>query len=162
MRLEKCFFCSSNVYPGHGMMFVRNDSKIFRFCRSKCHRNFKLKRNPRKVRWTKAFRRTAGKDMTIDSTLEFEKRRNIPVRYDRDLMATTLKAMKRIKEIKARRESVFYRQRMAHKHAQEKAENQKLVDDMVDLADIPAEEIQQAMRLPEVSGGQRQNAMETA
>ncbi|KAJ2841094.1 ATPase-activating ribosome biosynthesis protein, partial [Coemansia erecta] len=54
-----------------------------------------MKRNPRKVRWTKAFRKAAGKEMAIDSTFEFEKRRNVPVRYDRDLMSTTLKAMKR-------------------------------------------------------------------
>ncbi|KAK3147304.1 hypothetical protein QOZ80_3BG0280720 [Eleusine coracana subsp. coracana] len=93
MRLEKCWFCSSTIYPGHGIQFVRNDAKIFRFCRSKCHKNFKMKRNPRKVKWTKAYRRLHGKDMTQDATFEFERKRNRPERYDRNVTEQTLKAI---------------------------------------------------------------------
>ena len=137
MRLEKCFFCSSTVYPGHGMTFVRNDAKVFKFCRSKCHKNFKMKRNPRKLKWTKAFRKAAGKEMTIDSTIEFEKRRNVPVRYDRDLLATTVKAMKRISEIKQKRERVFYKQRVASKKLVEKQNMIKEVAKNIDLISTP-------------------------
>ena len=46
-----------------------------------------------------------------DSTIDFEKRRNVPVRYDRDLMQTTVKAMKRIAEIKKKREHAFWKNR---------------------------------------------------
>ncbi|KAI3489738.1 hypothetical protein L1887_46109 [Cichorium endivia] len=121
MRIEHCFFCSAPCYPGKGITFVRNDAKIFKFCKSKCHKNFKLKRNPRKVRWTKAFRKANGKEMTLDSTLEFEKKRNVPVRYDRQLVLTTLNAMKRIQEIKTRREIAFYKARMAKAGVKAKA-----------------------------------------
>ncbi|KAH9001166.1 ribosomal protein L24e-domain-containing protein [Lactarius akahatsu] len=126
MRIEKCYFCSKSVYPGHGTAFVRNDAKVFRFCTSKCHKNFKMKRNPRKVRWTKAFRRAAGKEMVIDSTIDFEKRRNVPVRYDRDLMRSTLQAMKRIAEVKKRRENAFWKNRMATSREKLKTHQRKL------------------------------------
>ena len=100
---------------------------MFRFCRSKCHKNFKMKRNPRKLRWTKAFRKAAGKEMAIDATFEFEKRRNVPVRYDRELMATTVRAMKRVSEIRAKRERIFYATRMQPKKEQERQQAMQTV-----------------------------------
>lgn len=133
MRVEKCYFCSSPCYPGHGVAFVRNDGKQFRFCRSKCHKNFKMKRNPRKMRWTKAFRKAAGKEMTIDSTFEFEKRRNVPVRYDRELMATTTRAVRRVQEIRTKRERLHYRLRQKGKAERETAEALKQVQQSADL-----------------------------
>jgi large subunit ribosomal protein L24e len=86
-----------------------------------------MKRNPRKLKWTKAFRKAAGKEMTVDSTLQFAARRNVPVRYDRDLMAKTLKAMERVSEIRQRRERVFYKKRMAGKRERELTLARKLV-----------------------------------
>ncbi|KAI3637228.1 hypothetical protein MIR68_001660 [Amoeboaphelidium protococcarum] len=140
MRLEKCYFCSSTIYPGHGMMFVRNDSKVFRFCRRKCHKNFKMKRNPRKVKWTKAFRKAAGKDMVVDSTFEFEKRRNIPVRYDREQMQTTLVAMKRVLEVREARQSQFIKNRLRPIGTNQKEfqANKELIKDGIDLIHAPS------------------------
>ncbi|XP_039970720.1 probable ribosome biogenesis protein RLP24 [Bactrocera neohumeralis] len=112
MRIETCYFCSSKIYPGHGIQFVRNDCKIFRFCRSKCHRAFKRKKNPRKVRWTKAHRKAAGKELAIDPSFEFEKRRNVPVKYSREAWQKTLDAIKKVTEIKERRQDNFVLQRL--------------------------------------------------
>jgi len=127
MRIETCYFCSQPCYPSKGITFVRNDARLFRFCRSKCHKNFKMKRNPRKLKWTKAFRKSAGKEMVVDSTLTFAARRNVPVRYNRDLVATTLKAMQRVSEIRQRRERVFYKKRMEGNKDRQRAADRKLV-----------------------------------
>merc|ERR1711907_337342 len=59
------------------------------------------------MRWTKAYRKTHGKELMYDTTLDFEKRREEPVKYNRNLYVKTIKAMKRIDEIKAVREKRF-------------------------------------------------------
>jgi large subunit ribosomal protein L24e len=137
MRLEKCWFCSSTLYPGRGLQFARNDCKLFRFCRSKCHRAFVKKRNPRKVRWTKAFRKTHGKELAVDSTFDFERRRNVPVKYNRELMANTLMAMKRVHEIRQAREKRFYESRMEVAKKNYKAEALREIKNNLDLVVSP-------------------------
>lgn len=141
MRIYSCHFCSSPVYPGHGIMFVRNDAKEFRFCRSKCHKAFKQRRNPRKLKWTKTFRKAAGKELAVDSTLTFSARRNVPVRYNRDLVATTLKAMARVEEIRQKRERAFYKNRMKGNKERQIALDKKLVESNPELLKMREVEI---------------------
>ena len=86
-----------------------------------------MKRNPRKLGWTKAFRRAHGKEMTVDATLAFAARRNIPVRYNRDLVENTVKAMERVEEIKAKRQRAFYKKRMEGNNERQRLEDAKLV-----------------------------------
>lgn len=141
MKIEKCWFCSSSIYPGHGIAFVRNDSKIFRFCRSKCHKNFKMKRNPRKVRWTKAYRVLRGKDLVGDSTFEFERRRNRPERYDRNVVGATLKAMKRISEIRHKRSVAHIEGRLKGKKSKETIAARKELERDIHLVRAPTNEV---------------------
>lgn len=63
----------------------------------------------------------------MDTTLAFAARRNVPVRYNRDLVSTTLKAMQRVSEIRAKRERVFYKNRMAGNKEREREADRKLV-----------------------------------
>lgn len=65
--------------------------------------------------------------MTVDSTLTFAQRRNVPVRYNRELVAKTLQAMERINEIRAKREKRFYQQRMKGQKQKDLEEDRKLV-----------------------------------
>ena len=76
-----------------------------------------MKRNPRKLGWTKAFRRAHGKELTVDSTLAFAAHRNVPVRYNRHLAQETLRAMERIEEVRARRERRMYELRIKQRQA---------------------------------------------
>ncbi|KAI0481103.1 hypothetical protein GGR56DRAFT_688573 [Xylariaceae sp. FL0804] len=128
--------------------FVRNDAKSFRFCRSKCHKNFKqMKRNPRKLKYTKAFRAAAGKEMVVDSTLQFAARRNVPLRYDRALWERTVEAMRRVAEIRARRERAFQRRRLVGRRARDLAADRRLV-------------AQHAHLLPRLRGSERRRLAE--
>ncbi|MCD6510070.1 MAG: 50S ribosomal protein L24e [Thermoprotei archaeon] len=58
LRLHRCSFCGRPIQPGKGMIYVRNDGTILRFCSSKCRKNMlNLRRNPRKLKWTQRYMR---------------------------------------------------------------------------------------------------------
>ena len=80
-----------------------------------------MKRNPRKVRWTKAYRALAGKDLADDAVFEMERRRNVPVRYDRELVSRTVAAMQRVDEVRVARQDRFYERRMRKARAEARA-----------------------------------------
>ena len=88
-----------------------------------------MKRNPRKLAWTKAFRRARGKELVVDTSLQFAARRNIPVRYDRTLVEKTLKGMERVEEVRQRRERRFYKERMRGNRERELELDRKLVEE---------------------------------
>jgi len=47
---------------GTGKMFVKISGEVLYFCSSKCEKNWRLGRDPKKVRWTKIHRKLKGKE----------------------------------------------------------------------------------------------------
>ncbi|XP_076646450.1 ribosomal protein L24-like [Halictus rubicundus] len=151
MRIETCYFCSSRIYPGHGIQFVRNDCKIFKFCRSKCHAAFKKKKNPRKVKWTKAYRKTVGKELAVDPSFEFERRRNIPIKYNRELWSKTVEAMKKVETIRQRRQNLHIMQRLRKGRELERERDVKEVQRDLSLIRSPAAGLKERKKLEETA-----------
>lgn len=61
MHITRCYFCSGPCYPGHGTMFVRNDSKVKLCCKI-------LLYNPH--RSNKIFRHFVSVDQNVTRTLK--------------------------------------------------------------------------------------------
>lgn len=128
MRIHKCWFCSSNIYPGHGVTFVRSDCVVFRFCRSKCFKLFKRRLNPRKIKWTKIHRKIANKDLADDPILQFEKRVHVPAIYNREVLMQALDAIPKIAATKQLREDMFITDRILSKQEESRDRDLKFID----------------------------------
>merc|ERR1712034_109526 len=94
--------------------------------------------------WTKAFRKSAGKELAVDPSFEFEKKRNVPVKYDRELWQNSIHAMQRVEEIKNKRQAhhIFQRMKMAKKI--QKAKDIKEVERDLALIKSPAAGLKKA------------------
>ena len=96
--------------------------------------------------------------MTVDSTLTFAARRNVPIRYNRGHVEKTIQAMDRVEEIRARREKVFYRKRMAENRERERMENAKIVAENEHL--LPRQRASEKMQEVEMAESMRQEIAE--
>lgn len=55
-KVYNCSFCGHPIPPGTGMIYVKNDGTILRFCSRKCMVSMlKFNRDPRKLKWTKKY-----------------------------------------------------------------------------------------------------------
>jgi len=57
MKVEIDSFSGHKIYPSKGRLFVRSDSKIFRFAKPKHESMFMQRKNPRVLAWTQVYRR---------------------------------------------------------------------------------------------------------
>lgn len=97
-----------------------------------------MKRNPRKVKWTKAYRMIHGKDLSDDNVFNFERRRNRPVKYSRELSTKTLAAIKTVEEVRLRRERRHHEQRMRGISDEIRKKDRKELQQQVHLVNAPS------------------------
>lgn len=96
-----------------------------------------MKRNPRKVKWTKAYRKLAGKDLAEDATFEMERKRNRPEKYDRELVHKAVGAIKKVTAIRAAREARLHTLRKAAVRDVEKEADRKQLEQEIHLIRAP-------------------------
>lgn len=97
-----------------------------------------MKRNPRKVKWTKAFRVLHGKEVSADTSFEFERRRNRPIKYNRQVAVATLRAMKSLERIRVRRGERFYENRMKDVEDSRRRDDRKTLEQQFHLVQMPS------------------------
>ena len=49
----KCSFCNREIEKGCGVMFAKNDGRIFYFDSAKCEKNMRLGREPARTGWVR-------------------------------------------------------------------------------------------------------------
>lgn len=63
-QVELDSFSGRKIYPSKGKIFVRGDSKVFRFVNGKSESLFLQRKNPRRIAWTVLFRRQHKKGIS--------------------------------------------------------------------------------------------------
>ena len=91
MKVEVDSFSGSKIYPGRGTLFVRGDSKIFRFQSSKSASLFHQRKNPRRIAWTVLYRRQHKKGISEETS---KRRTRKTVKQQRGIVGAPLELIK--------------------------------------------------------------------
>lgn len=97
MKTELCSFTGFKIYPGKGKIFVRGDSKSFRFINGKAESYFLQRLKPSKLDWTVVFRRLRKKGITEEVS---KKRSRRTVKVQRAVVGADLDAIKAKRNMK--------------------------------------------------------------
>lgn len=131
MKIEVDSFSGAKVYPGRGTLFVRGDSKIFRFQSSKTASLFHQRKNPRRLAWTVLYRKQHKKGITEE--VKKRKSRKV-VKHQRAIVGASIDLIKerrslRPEQRKAKRQETIKATKEQKKAAKEKrkAEKAKLI-----------------------------------
>jgi len=87
MKVEIDNFSQFRIYPSKGRLFVRGDSKVFRFSTSKNESLFLQRKNPRKISWTVPYRRLHKKGITEEVA---KKRSRKTVKHQRGIVGADM------------------------------------------------------------------------
>ncbi|PSR85741.1 putative 60S ribosomal protein L24 [Coniella lustricola] len=91
MRTYDDTFSGQKIYPGKGKLYVRGDSKIFRFQNGKSESLFLQRKNPRRIAWTVLYRRQHRKGITEETA---KKRTRRTVKAQRAIVGASLDVIK--------------------------------------------------------------------
>ncbi|KAL2885737.1 60S ribosomal protein L24 [Ceratocystis lukuohia] len=91
MRTYDDAFSGQRIYPGKGKLYVRGDSKIFRFQNSKSESLFLQRKNPRRISWTVLYRRHHRKGISEEVA---KKRSRRTVKAQRAIVGASLDVIK--------------------------------------------------------------------
>ncbi|KAK3713803.1 60S ribosomal protein L24 [Vermiconidia calcicola] len=91
MRTYEDTFSGQKIYPGKGKIFVRADSKIFRFQNGKSESLFLQRKNPRRIAWTVLCRRQRRKGISEEQA---KTRRRRQVKSQRAVVGASLDVIK--------------------------------------------------------------------
>lgn len=99
-----------------------------------------------------------GKELAIDPAFEFEKRRNEPIKYNREMWNKAVEAMKKVNKIKDKRQGAYIMQRLRKGRELEEERDIKEVQRDLSLIKSPAAGLkaQRDMETEEVSENEEQ------